>query len=111
MARIARSWRTTPRSRISRALRRASPRDSPLRFPMDILLCGWDTKPVHHIRGMSLSSTAPGVTRSAGIGRRDTGFLPVGPLWVAVHPRRHQVADHEEAHDLPGRTGSTYHRE
>jgi len=29
---------------------------------MDILLCGWDTKPVHHIRGMSLSSTTPGVT-------------------------------------------------
>jgi len=30
---------------------------------MDILLCGWDTKPVHHIRGMSLPSTTPGVTR------------------------------------------------
>jgi hypothetical protein len=30
---------------------------------MDILLCGWDTKPVHHIRGMSLSATTQGVTR------------------------------------------------
>jgi hypothetical protein len=51
-------------------LRRASPRDRPLRLDMDILLCGWDTKPVHHIRGMSLTSTTPGVTSGPQFFRR-----------------------------------------
>jgi len=40
---------------------------------MDILLCGWDTKPVHHIRGMSLPSTTPGVTK----GRRRSNAPPL----------------------------------
>jgi len=47
---------------------------------MDILLCGWDTKPVHHIRGMSLPSTTPGVTR----GRRRSNASPL-PDWKGVY--------------------------
>ncbi len=49
---------------------------------MDILLCDWDTKPVHHIRGMSLPSTTPGVTRGAG-----SSNAPRLPGGSGHHPR------------------------
>src|SRR5829696_4425042 len=52
---------TSTRNRASRALRLRSPRDTPLRLPMNVLLLRWDTKPNKRIRRTFLR---PATTRT-----------------------------------------------
>ena len=68
---------------------------------MDILLCGWDTKPVHHIRGMSHASTTPGVTRgSPRVSQGAWGGYPLGQADQALKALTTQHAQGKLAIDV-----------